>query len=157
MSIRYTVYTSNVHVLEFTLVAHACSSRACTLCNTQQYAPAVRKAAALVTASTAAAALTTTTVATLLQVAEDNKINQRVLKKMLQDNCSELTVVSDGQQAVDAFHKVHTIHVLHCTAITDRHAMRAIRESSTALHTVQTQRTATTWLTVATTLQYSSA
>jgi hypothetical protein len=49
----------------------------------------------------------------LLQVAEDNTINQRVLKKMLQDNCAELTVVSDGQQAVDAFLKV----CAHATAL----------------------------------------
>jgi PleD family two-component response regulator len=94
-----------------------------------------RDAAALVTASTAAAAaaaLTANAVISailtaqhsdigmhathcniLLQVAEDNRINQRVLKKMLQDNCAELTVVSDGQQAVDAFHKVH----IHATAL----------------------------------------
>eukprot|EP00953_Heterococcus_sp_UTEX-ZZ885_P011343 6567-Heterococcus_DN1.PRE.10 len=41
----------------------------------------------------------------LLTVAEDNRINQKVLRMMLQASCAELTVVSDGQQAVDAFTK----------------------------------------------------
>jgi CheY-like chemotaxis protein len=41
------------------------------------------------------------------QVAEDNRINQKVLRMMLQASCAELTVVSDGQQAVDAFNKVN--------------------------------------------------
>jgi CheY-like chemotaxis protein len=41
-----------------------------------------------------------------LQVAEDNKINQKVLRMMLQANCAELTIVSDGQQAVDTYNKV---------------------------------------------------
>jgi CheY-like chemotaxis protein len=43
-----------------------------------------------------------------MQVAEDNRINQKVLRMMLQANCAELTVVSDGQQAVDEYHKVNT-------------------------------------------------
>jgi CheY-like chemotaxis protein len=43
-----------------------------------------------------------------MQVAEDNRINQKVLRMMLQTNCAELTVVSDGQQAVDAYHKANT-------------------------------------------------
>jgi CheY-like chemotaxis protein len=42
----------------------------------------------------------------LSQVAEDNKINQKVLRMMLQASCAELTIVSDGQQAVDAFSEV---------------------------------------------------
>jgi CheY-like chemotaxis protein len=42
----------------------------------------------------------------LSQVAEDNKINQKVLRMMLQASCAELTIVADGQQAVDAFSKV---------------------------------------------------
>jgi CheY-like chemotaxis protein len=42
----------------------------------------------------------------ILQVAEDNRINQKVLRMMLQANCAELTIVSDGQQAVDAYNKV---------------------------------------------------
>jgi CheY-like chemotaxis protein len=41
-----------------------------------------------------------------MQVAEDNRINQKVLRMMLQANCAELTIVSDGQQAVDAYNKV---------------------------------------------------
>jgi hypothetical protein len=41
-----------------------------------------------------------------MQVAEDNKINQKVLRMMLQANCAELSIVSDGRQAVDAYNKV---------------------------------------------------
>jgi hypothetical protein len=41
-----------------------------------------------------------------MQVAEDNRINQKVLRMMLQANCAELTIVPDGQQAVDAYNKV---------------------------------------------------
>jgi CheY-like chemotaxis protein len=40
------------------------------------------------------------------QVAEDNRINQKVLRMMLQANCAELTIVSDGEQAVEAFQTV---------------------------------------------------
>jgi hypothetical protein len=42
------------------------------------------------------------------QVAEDNRINQKVLRMMLQDTCAELIVVSDGQQAVETFQTVCT-------------------------------------------------
>jgi PleD family two-component response regulator len=41
-----------------------------------------------------------------VQVAEDNRINQKVLRMMLQANCAELTIVSDGQQAVEAYNEV---------------------------------------------------
>jgi CheY-like chemotaxis protein len=41
-----------------------------------------------------------------VQVAEDNRINQKVLRMMLQANCAELAIVSDGRQAVDAYNKV---------------------------------------------------
>jgi CheY-like chemotaxis protein len=44
-----------------------------------------------------------------MQVAEDNNINQKVLRMMLQANCAELTIVSDGRQAVDAYNKVMLI------------------------------------------------
>jgi PleD family two-component response regulator len=47
-----------------------------------------------------------------MQVAEDNRINQKVLRMMLQANCAELTIVSDGQQAVEAFSKV--LHIILC-------------------------------------------
>jgi CheY-like chemotaxis protein len=49
-----------------------------------------------------------------MQVAEDNRINQKVLRMMLQDSCAELTIVSDGQQAVSAFNAVST-HALSIT------------------------------------------
>jgi PleD family two-component response regulator len=47
-----------------------------------------------------------------MQVAEDNRINQKVLRMMLQANCAELTIVSDGQQAVDAYNKVMSLVLL---------------------------------------------
>jgi hypothetical protein len=50
------------------------------------------------------------------QVAEDNRINQKVLRMMLQANCAELTIVPDGQQAVDAYNKVLCIPCAHCCA-----------------------------------------
>jgi CheY-like chemotaxis protein len=56
----------------------------------------------------------TATVMLYMQVAEDNKINQKVLRMMLQANCAELTIVSDGQQAVDAYNKVN-FSLTECT------------------------------------------
>jgi CheY-like chemotaxis protein len=49
-----------------------------------------------------------------MQVAEDNRINQKVLRMMLHANCAELTIVSDGRQAVDAYNKVlQLLQLLH--------------------------------------------
>jgi CheY-like chemotaxis protein len=53
-----------------------------------------------------------------MQVAEDNRINQKVLRMMLQANCAELTMVSDGQQAVEAFQTVRCMQkIVHNVAL----------------------------------------
>jgi CheY-like chemotaxis protein len=75
-----------------------------------------------------------------MQVAEDNRINQKVLRMMLQANCAELTIVSDGQQAVDAFQTVrcmqrtvHNIalypHCIHAYMCQQHNVLYAVRRT----------------------------
>jgi hypothetical protein len=45
--------------------------------------------------------------------------HMQVLKRMLQSECSELKMVSDGLEAVTEFNKVklHNIYIIHCIHI----------------------------------------
>jgi CheY-like chemotaxis protein len=74
------------------------------------------------------------------QVAEDNRINQKVLRMMLQANCAELTILSDGQQAVEAFQTVRGIaqtahnialypHCIHAYMCQQHNVLYAVRRT----------------------------